>query len=126
MAIRYVHRVKPNAKCDHGKVVKELQDVIKMGENPVAKEMGCLGSCERFSYDIRRVLYSRKDVAPGEEVILKVSLAITGGSFGVKKQYVIYDLSSLISDIGGYLGLLLGQSLLTSYDMVLNWITNRK
>jgi hypothetical protein len=34
----------------------------------------------------------------------------------VKKQYLTYDSDCLIADVGGYLGLLLGHSLLTFYD----------
>ena len=33
-------------------------------------------------------------------------------------QYVIYDYSSFIADVGGYLGLLLGQSLYSFYLMM--------
>jgi uncharacterized membrane protein len=35
----------------------------------------------------------------------------------VKKQYYVYDSNSCIADIGGYLGLCLGMSILTFYDM---------
>jgi hypothetical protein len=35
----------------------------------------------------------------------------------VKKQYYVYDSDSFIADIGGYLGLCLGMSILTFYDM---------
>ena len=31
-------------------------------------------------------------------------------------QYKIYDLNSLIADVGGYLGLLMGHSLLSLYN----------
>ena len=31
----------------------------------------------------------------------------------VREQYVLYDYNRLIADIGGYLGLFLGQSILT-------------
>ena len=31
----------------------------------------------------------------------------------VKEQYILYDYNRLIADTGGYLGLLLGQSILT-------------
>ena len=33
-------------------------------------------------------------------------------------QYVIFDYSSFIADVGGYLGLLLGQSLYSFYLMM--------
>ena len=36
----------------------------------------------------------------------------------VRKHVYAYDRSNLISDIGGYLGLLLGYSILTFYDML--------
>ena len=36
----------------------------------------------------------------------------------VKEDYVIYDANSLIADVGGYLGLLLGYSALSIYQAV--------
>jgi hypothetical protein len=36
-------------------------------------------------------------------------------------QYVIYDYDSFIADIGGYLGLLLGQSVFSVYVYVAGW-----
>ena len=37
------------------------------------------------------------------------------GSYDEKKQYYIYDLSSFIADVGGYMGLLLGCSIFGLY-----------
>ena len=34
----------------------------------------------------------------------------------VHKEYLTYDINSFIADIGGYLGLLLGHSLLSVYE----------
>ena len=36
----------------------------------------------------------------------------------VRKQYVIYDFNSFIADVGGFMGLLLGFSLLSIYDEI--------
>merc|ERR1711879_731855 len=36
--------------------------------------------------------------------------------YDVKEQYVVYDSADLFADVGGYLGLLLGYSLLSIYD----------
>ena len=33
-------------------------------------------------------------------------------------QYVTYDTNAFIADFGGYLGLLLGQSIIAMYDML--------
>ena len=39
----------------------------------------------------------------------------------VNEQYYTYDSKSLVADFGGYLGLLLGSSLLTFYDLFKSW-----
>jgi hypothetical protein len=48
----------------------------------------------------------------------------------VKKQYYVYDSDSFIADIGGYLGLCLGMSMLTFYDMAVmlttGWIGKKR
>jgi hypothetical protein len=45
-------------------------------------------------------------------------LILTYGRYIERKQYLIYDNSSLIADIGGYLGLLLGYNLLSMYNFM--------
>ena len=37
-------------------------------------------------------------------------------------QYIIYDMDAFIADVGGYLGLLLGQSIYGLYDIVSQWL----
>ena len=39
-----------------------------------------------------------------------------------RKQYLIYDGTDFVADFGGYLGLLLGSSLLSLYDKVKRWL----
>ncbi len=39
---------------------------------------------------------------------LNLAFFFKSGSYDVKEQYVIYDENSMFADIGGYLGLLLG------------------
>ena len=41
---------------------------------------------------------------------------INDRSYDEKKQYVVYDFNSFIADVGGFMGLLLGFSLLSLYD----------
>ena len=40
-------------------------------------------------------------------------------------QFNIYDNNDFIADVGGYLGLLLGQSIYGLYDIVTHWIGYR-
>lgn len=41
-------------------------------------------------------------------------------------QYVVYDLDAFVPDIGGYLGLLLGHSIISIYDLGIAWIKSMK
>ncbi len=38
--------------------------------------------------------------------------------FSHREQYVVYDYSAMIADVGGYLGLLLGHSALSLFNML--------
>ena len=40
-----------------------------------------------------------------------------GGNYEVTNEYYTYDENSFIADVGGYLGLFLGFSLLSFFDM---------
>ena len=45
-----------------------------------------------------------------------------GGMYYERTQYFIYEMTNFIADFGGYLGLLLGCSLLSFYDKGREWI----
>ncbi len=103
--------------------------------NTVYNLSGCLSSCEKSEFDIRpeadvmhtvsRVckyvfhfkgsieyhLLSYQDV--WNLFWLKLFLPTT--KHVVKEQYVVYDGNTFVADVGGYLGLLLGHSLLGIY-----------
>ena len=40
-------------------------------------------------------------------------------------QYWLYDSDALIADVGGYLGLLLGQSIYGAHQMLSEWLTRK-
>ena len=40
-------------------------------------------------------------------------------------QYIVYDFDAFIADVGGYLGLLLGQSIYGIYEIIANWLRFR-
>jgi hypothetical protein len=48
---------------------------------------------------------------------LELNFIFESGHFVSMEQYMIYEFDSFIADIGGYLGLLLGQSLLGLYHV---------
>ena len=46
--------------------------------------------------------------------------------FKVKNEYHIYTVDSVIADVGGILGLLLGQSFLGIYYLVAQWVGDKR
>ena len=53
-------------------------------------------------------------------MVLKITLFFRYTEY---EQYLTYDYRSFVADFGGYLGLLLGSSLLTFYDLFKRWAT---
>ena len=41
-------------------------------------------------------------------------------------QYMVYDWNDLVADIGGYLGLLLGQSVYGIFELLTLWLRRRE
>ena len=62
------------------------------------------------------------DVISSESSILLFQLYFPSTMYDERKQYLIYDKTHFIADFGGYLGLLLGSSLLSVYDKVKRWL----
>ena len=51
--------------------------------------------------------------------LVKLSFIISSGEYEKKEHYFIYDGNTLIADIGGYLGLLLGFSIYSIFKSVM-------
>ena len=82
---------------------------------------GCLSACEKDRFEIRMSqiteTVSNKTSEYGEvELWLYISMRET--SYVQEEQYIIYDHNSFIADVGGYMGLLLGSSILSLFDEV--------
>ena len=41
-------------------------------------------------------------------------------------QYMVYDWDAFVADVGGYLGLLLGQSAYGIFEIMTHWMRRRK
>ena len=78
---------------------------------------GCLSACEKERFDIRTTQIREKS---GDEdpkgTRLKLRVSISDTSHTQEEEYIIYDLNSFIADFGGYMGLLLGSSILSIYN----------
>ena len=53
----------------------------------------------------------------------KLTFKILDRSYKEEEQYMIYDLGNFIADVGGYMGLLLGCSLMSLYSEVEAFLT---
>ena len=88
-------------------------------DNDVYDMTGCLSSCEKDIYSIvaepQREL-KRDRPRKCEEFYLL--LRITDRSFENRKQYIIYDTDSFVADVGGYMGLLLGCSIMSLFNEI--------
>lgn len=108
--------------CPYKDVLKHYEGLIDTGMQDVSIGMGCLPSCEYTEYEVRHIT-TTDEISPrfGSNDV-NALLLLTSGNYKIKEQYFLYELSDFISDIGGYLGLLLGQSLLTCCDIILGWM----
>ena len=110
--------------CKSPTELEELANISKKMEEADANEIyeitKCLATCNKFKYEV-----SDPQILPyiGSENwdarFLDIQLIIRDGKFEEREQYLIYDWDSFIADIGGFLGLLLGCSMFSLYqDMV--------
>ena len=95
-----------------------------MDENQIFAEMGCLSSCDKMSYETAEPRSSGTNIFIEDNSII-LHFVFEHGRYSVKEQYYIYDMDSLIADIGGYMGLLLGQSLLGLYHIAAASVARR-
>ena len=56
---------------------------------------------------------------------LRLRAWFPSGRYLVRREYVLYDPDSFIADIGGYLGLLLGHSLLSLFHSAGEWFVKK-
>ena len=75
----------------------------------------CRPGCKRYAYSTKVYKQWVDNSQPGT---LELKFFYHQYEVPVRKHVYAYDRSNLISDIGGYLGLLLGYSILAFYDML--------
>ena len=78
----------------------------------------CSPGCTRLAYSAKVYKKSFEHEYQSESEVVVVSLFYHQHEVPVKEHVYAYDHFNLIADIGGYLGLLLGYSILAFYDML--------
>ena len=82
----------------------------------VEKVAKCIPSCRRVEYSTKLQGSGKTDKADE----LELQFYFTKDKFLVKEQFYIHDNANLLADLGGYLGLFLGYSLLGFYEPLMN------
>ena len=90
-------------------------------ESTIYDMTGCLSSCRKDKFEIK-MTDKTEAIYPSTSyyghVTLWLFISMHDTSYVQEEQYIIYDFNSFIADVGGYMGLLLGSSILSLYDEV--------
>ncbi len=67
-------------------------------------------------------MVERTNVSDNGGVNEFVAFSLTSGSVPVEEEVLLFDIFDLIGNVGGYLGLFLGASILSMYDsLIIGW-----
>ena len=92
-----------------------------MPEADIFNLTGCLPHCERDEISLENTPEGRE--WPHGSPTLHIIFLFEDGSYQVQEEYIVYDVDDFIADVGGYLGLLLGHSILSIYYISVGWFT---
>ena len=90
--------------------------------NKIYDITGCLASCEKDEYHEIVGSLTKSNIPPHDTLL---SFRIMQGSYQVMEQYLLYDFDSFIADVGGLMGLLLGFSVLSIYNEIMDLLVNK-
>ena len=114
--------------CNSTSELKSLANITneftKFNANKFRDITGCLALCEKDEYDTIDGPLTEGYSKMARDFHLQFNIA--SGSLEEKEQYLIYDLDSFIADIGGFLGLLLGWSVLSLYNEMADLVVRFK
>ena len=83
---------------------------------------GCLSPCEMDNYEVSLENLSEDQSYRNKYSQVDFTFTIYERTYIEEEQYIIYDGNSFLADIGGFLGLVLGSSMLNIYDEVVGLV----
>lgn len=81
---------------------------------------GCRRNCRYGQYEARLTL---EYALPENQTSTNIRIQATRSIVTVETEVLMYDLQQFVADFGGYLGLLLGASVLTAFDKIVIILT---
>ena len=97
-------------------------EISNFDEAQVYSLTGCLPPCQYEEFLLKEGVIKNQNWCGG----LELEIIVPTGKYEEKEQYVVYDTDSFIADVGGFLGLLLGHSMLSLYQLASKWIKDGK
>lgn len=91
--------------------------ILKSSEGDISRLSDCKPSCNRKEFSSKQLAVKKAGSTEGSPLNLQFHYA--SNHIAIKEQYYTYDFYNLIADFGGYLGLLLGYSILGFIDTLM-------
>ena len=91
--------------------------------NAVYEKTGCLASCEKDEYN--PIVADKMTEVMKEPYDTRLDFRMMAGSYQEMEQYLLYDSDSFIADVGGFMGLLLGFSVLSIYNEIVDTLLDK-
>ena len=107
----------PDCSTDSQKdfLANVTKDIETMGEKKIYQSSGCFPSCSRREFSVTKFMDSDESSSKNKS-IAKVTFYYSSTKYKTKEQYLSFTLGDFIANVGGYLGLLLGYSVISLYD----------
>ena len=87
----------------------------RLDEKEIFEMTGCMPGCSKSKIEL--VTTYQDNMRDDDKNVAKFSFSYNSGENDLWEEYYIYNWGSFIADVGGYLGLLLGSSVLSMYHM---------
>ena len=108
------------------------EGILDFETDDITQTANCMPSCRRVEYSVKLFnklpgldpeVYQYLGVDNQFKNALQLDFFFGKDRFSKREQYYAYDMQNLVADFGGYLGLLLGYSLLALYDSMAHLLT---
>ena len=98
-------------------------ELNRLDEREIFDITGCMPGCSKSKIEL--VPEYNNDMIDDNKKVARLSFVYPRGEYDLVEEYYIYNLGSFIADVGGYLGLLLGSSLLSMYHTMIPLVINQ-
>ena len=100
---------------DAREAIRLKNDLAEKAEHEIYRKTGCMPSCDRRQIELELIL-TRMENTKIPTIWLK--FGYRDALYNLNEEYLVYDWDLFTADIGGYLGLILGFSLFSVYQIV--------